>query len=200
MSKRCGGRAYAAGRESLGRVNVVKHWRDVDAGLFEARAVLFEFGLVAVERNVMNGADGGGHLRLACVQFGIDRGDARRGLGRLGEPKEGEALILTNVKEKVLTAIGAREFDRLDKAEAHDIAIKAERALHVGTDNRRVVHPSKLHAIGTRMPVLAAHVSEARSLIARRIRRLGTACHRRRREMAGNSAQAASSGRRHDPG
>ena len=105
--------------------------------------------------------------RTAREALGVDRSDARRGLGSIGEPKVGQQVALANVEEEVLAtwtapakapglaarnairpgparpARGAgsrtvRQLDGLDQGKAKQIAVEADRALHVRADQREV--------------------------------------------------------------
>ena len=75
-----------------------------------------------------------------------------RGGGRLRVPEEGEAAAVADVEEEVL-AHPLRQIDGEHQRQAEEPAVEVDGPLHVGADEREVVHPSQLE-LGFRVVIV----------------------------------------------
>jgi len=114
-----------------GNISMVQDGGAGDALFKELLAVLPKAILRNRKGNMVHRAMGSSKLTLE-EGLGIDRGNARDGLGGAGEPKEGETLASANVEEEMLAAVG--ELDGLDEGQAEQPRVEVDSAGHVGGD------------------------------------------------------------------
>ncbi len=123
-------------RRLLLGIVVVENGGHVDAQALQARVIFVEFVRIDVERDVVHRSVRACD-RSACRQVGRRR-DARRCLGRVREPEEGQAVAIADVEEEML-ALAAGQVERLDQRHAQDVAVEFDRPRHVTAHEGEVV-------------------------------------------------------------
>ena len=126
-------------------VVVIGDFGAVDARRDETVAIFLDLLGRHVERNVVHGPDGARQVALIGSRCGC--ADPGYAVGRVGEPKEGEAVATAAVEEEVLAHAG-RQLDGLHQRHAEHIRVEVDRLLHVAADEGEMVDPPQLEPAG----------------------------------------------------
>ena len=114
------------------------HARAFDALRHKLVVIFVDLVRRHIDRDVVHRAMRGG----ARQRTFLGRCNTRHRVRRVGEPEEGDAIAIADVKEEVLSHF-ARQLDRFDQRHAENAGIELHRPLHILADEREMIDPGE---------------------------------------------------------